>query len=317
MKKILLPLLALGLGVPCVSLAQPEEPPAETTETTTTTTTTTTETTTPCPEPAPAPAPAAPAGPAAAPALTDRAAEAPTEDVTTGSLSAGGVLNTGNTSAASFSAGGNFRIVRGRNAFELETAFNVGAADATPDDGDRNYDLNARNWNSRARYDRFFTDNDAAYLSTRHRWDTFAGLDTRAQFQIGYLRNFYKAENHRFWGEVGFDLTWDNVHNPSDDRDVTPAGRVFLGYQNHLNEHVEYLANVEVLPSFIDAQDVRINADTTLRVALSTRLQLELQFKMQYDNVPVVLTMGATPAENVVAEKLDTQTTIRLVYNLF
>jgi putative salt-induced outer membrane protein YdiY len=322
-KKILLPLLALGLALPATVFAQPapaeeqppadEQPPEAETTTTTTTTTTETETVTTTTETTAAPAPR----PAAAPALTDRVADAPTEDVMTGALSAGGVLNTGNTSAATFSAGGNFRVVRGRNAFEIESTFNLGAADATPDDGNRNYDLNARNWNSRARYDRFFTDNDAAYLSSRHRWDTFAGLDTRAQFQLGYLRNFYKVENHRFWGEVGFDLTWDNVHNVNDDRDTTVAGRVFLGYQNHLNEHVEWLANVEVLPSFMDAQDVRINADTTLRVAVATRLQLELQFKMQYDNVPVVLTqaMGADPA--IVAQKLDTQTTIRLVYNLF
>lgn len=311
---------AVVLGIvslsPLGAFAQPDPEPAPeaTTETTTTTTTTTTETTTPCPEPAPAPAPAAPAGPAAAPALTDRVADAaPTEDVTTAALSAGGVLSTGNTSSATFSAGGTTRIVRGRNAFELESTFNIGAADATPDDGNRSYDLNARNWNSRARYDRFFTDNDAAYLSMRHRWDTFAGLDTRLQTQAGYLRNFYKVENHRFWGELGLDLTWDNVHSVDDTRDTTVAGRIFLGYQNHLNEHVEWLANAEVLPSFMDAQDVRVNADTTLRVAVSTRLQLELQFKMQFDNVPVVL----DPMTGQQAEKVDTQTTIRLVYNLF
>jgi putative salt-induced outer membrane protein YdiY len=294
---------------PNLGFAQTDEP--QTSETTTTTTTTTTETVEPCPEPAPPPPAAAPAGPASAPALTDRAAEAPTEDVTTGSLSAGGVLNTGNTSSATFSSGGNFRIVRGRNAFEAESTVNVGAADATPDDGNRDYDLNTRNWNSRARYDRFFTDNDAAYASSRHRWDTFAGLDTRLQFQVGYLRNFYKIENHRIWGEVGYDFTWDNVHNVDDDRTATHAGRLFLGYQNHLNEHVEFLANVESLFNFEEGSDVRINADTTLRATVATRLALEIQFKMQFDNVPVEIMPGVSK------EKLDTQTTVRLVYTLF
>jgi putative salt-induced outer membrane protein YdiY len=115
-----------------------------------------------------------------------------------------------------------------------------------------------------------------------------------------------KAENHRFWGEVGYDFTWDNEHNALDRRTQTHAGRAFLGYQNKLNEHVEWLANVESLFNFEEGEDIRVNADTTLRVAVATRLQLELQFKMQFDNVPV--------PNN---ESLDTQTTIRLVYNLF
>jgi putative salt-induced outer membrane protein YdiY len=246
--------------------------------------------------------------------LTERAQEtAPTEDVTNWSLTGGFVLNTGNTQSWTATTGTNFQLVRGPHAFLLESAFNMSRA-ALPKD-DVPYQTNARNWNSRVRYDYFITPLDAAYVSIRHRWDTFAGLETRLQNQIGYLRNFFRADNHRFWGEVGYDLTYDNLWPdplideatmlPLDGTVLVHAGRVFLGYSNHLNEHVLFETGGEALFNFQVGKDIRFNYDARLVSQLAKRLELELRFRLLFDNGPV--------PGNV---KLDTTTTANLIVTL-
>lgn len=271
--------------------------------------------------------------------LTERVSEeVPEEDETAWALSAGAVFNTGNTESWNLNAGTNFRIVRGRHAFGLEWAFNYGRANL-PDDGDDDYVDTVRNSNARIRYDFYLTDMDALFAAVAHRWDTFAGLDTRLQAQAGYLRNFFKEENHRSWGEIGFDYTYDNfdpeaIQDPDTagnmecDPTVTPnvadrpaicqadgtqnvyAARVFLGYDNQLNEHVKVLAGLEALLNLEDPEDLRLNFDAALRSTIAGSLQLELKFKLLFDNVP------ALRADGTSLEKVDTTTTLSLIYNL-
>ena len=68
------------------------------------------------------------AQPAAPTQLTERAADAPAEDVTTWALSAGAVVSTGNTRSWTANAGTTFRLVRGRSSVGAEWAFNYGRA---------------------------------------------------------------------------------------------------------------------------------------------------------------------------------------------
>ncbi len=266
--------------------------------------------------------------------LTERATDTrPAENKTAWVLTAGGVLNTGNTRSFTLSAGTNFQLIRGPHSFLAETAYNQSAANVfdTTTMMDTGFETNARNLNSRLRYDYFFTPLDAAYVSVRHRWDTFAGLDTRLQNQIGYLRNFFRQDTHRFWGEVGYDLTYDNFdpdplldpaeiqgNGIDDDGDglidgadtldgseIVHAGRLYLGYMNHLNDHVLFETGGEVLFNFVDGQDIRFNYDARILATLASKLQLELKFRMQFDNVPV---QGKEP--------LDTTTVANLIVTL-
>ncbi len=251
------------------------------------------------------------AAPVSAQEVTARASEdaAPAENSTNLEFAAGGVLNTGNTESYTFTTGGVFNLVRDRNVFNMTSTFNIGGADV-PDDMRSGYDLNARNWITTARYDRFFTDMDAGFVGASHRWDTFASLDARVQVRAGYLRNFLKEENHRFWMELGYDLTWDNtvlsdeqiMMGITDDTDLVHAARGYLGYTNDLNEHARVAGGIEVLQNVEDGEDTRVNFDAAFRSAISERFKLELKFRLLYDRVPA----GD-------AEELDTQTTINLI----
>lgn len=240
------------------------------------------------------------------------AEEAPDEDVTTWALSAGGLLNTGNTESWQATAGTSLHLVRGSQAFTLESAFNYGRANV-PDDM-RGYIDTARNLNARARYDYFFTDNDAAFVALAYRWDTFAGLDARIQAQAGYLRNIVKNDEHRFWGELGYDLTFDNLDpdpllddmgNPLPGTATTHSARLYLGYTAQPNDNVQLALGLETLLNLEDTEDLRLNGEAALRASIAGNLQLETKFTMHFDNQPV-------PGK----ETLDTTTQLSLIYSL-
>lgn len=271
--------------------------------------------------------------------LTERVNEdRPEEDVTSWALSAGAVINTGNTRSWMLNAGTNFRIVRGRHALGAEWAFNYGRANLPNDDRDAYVDT-VRNSNARLRYDFYLTKLDALFLAVAHRWDTFAGLDTRLQLQGGYLRNFFKESNHRSWVELGYDMTYDNfdpeaIQDPNtagnvqcdpslgapmnvadrpeicqaDTTQLVHAARVYLGYENALNENVRFLTGLEALLNLQEIEDLRLNFDAALRSTIVDSLQVELKFKLLFDNVPALQGDGTS------REKLDTNTTISLIY---
>lgn len=247
---------------------------------------------------------------------TKKPDELPKKSETLWTATLGAVLNLGNTRSWTVNGGTNFRLVRGRHAFTADASINYGQADLPDDEPDRGFVDTARNVNLKARYDLFFTEMDAVFVAAAYRWDTFAGLDARVQGQVGYLRNFFKEDEHRFWGEVGYDLTYDNydpdpLPDPNDptmflDGDaIVHSARLFLGYDNHLNDAVTFLTGLEALFDLQDGKDVRLNWDATLSSKIAKKLALDVKVSVKFDNVPV-------PGK----EKTDFTTQLNLVYQL-
>ncbi len=252
--------------------------------------------------------------------------KAPNEDVTTLAASLGGTLNTGNTRTWQLNLGSDLLLVRMPHSLTAMVVFAYGQADL-PNDNQKKLQTTIKNLRSKARYDFFLTRMDALFAAAAFRWDQLAGLDARVQGELGYLRYFYRSEKHRFWGEVGYDLTYDDYHplpnpdymvdamgNPVDrtvpeltsgGTKVIHSGRVFVGYDNRLTEAVTYLGGVETLLDVEQARNVRLNIDNAVRSKLGGNFQLELKVSLQWANVPA-------PG----ARKLDTQSMINLIYNL-
>lgn len=264
-------------------------------------------------------------------AVAERAAE--TEDETTWNLAAGANISTGNTRARNFNAGTDFYVLRGMHALSFRTAFVFGQADVDGSGGE-GYEINSRNLNSRMRYDLFLTDNDALFVAVAHRWDTFAGLQTRVQLQAGYLRNLIKNESTRAWIEAGYDYTFDNRRNSENQRVICSeadvalmtggctrvvrnfqdihALRLFYGATHAFNENVSMATGLEFLINLNELQggeadrfeDIRLNWEASLNARLIENLAIELKFRMQYDRVPAA------------TQEVDTNTLISLIYSL-
>jgi putative salt-induced outer membrane protein YdiY len=241
-------------------------------------------------------------------------ADAFQDDVTAFNASLGASLNTGNTEAWQVTTGSQFDYVRDRHGFSLMMAFAYGRANVPDDALDEMVDT-IRNLRTRARYDYFLTPMDALFLAAVYRWDTFAGLDARAQGQIGYMRNFIKVEKQRFWGEVGYDLTYDNYDPdplPNPDApgflpgdDVVHSARLFVGYDNQLSETLTFLTGLEALINVEDTDDVRLVWDNALRSSIGGGFNLELRLTVGVDTQPV-------PG----AKEVDTATILNLIYTL-
>lgn len=268
---------------------------------------------------------------------TEHVAEAPAEPPPSPfswDIAAGGVLTTGNTQNLTFTAGSHFRFTELPHNLELEVAYVLGLSGA-------NYGTtNAHNLNARGRYDYYFDEMNAVFLAARFRQDEFAGLAPRIQGQVGYMRNFLRENDgkHRLWGEIGYDLTGDvftyeRVVGPGTACDpamgrpcdqLVHSARLYLGYTNEVNENLTFRTGLEVLvnlnPDVVATtpagdeitglEDVRVNWDAALNIKIVGNLQAELRFLMLFDNVPVGIATDAP------ANKLDTTTTLNLVYTL-
>jgi len=222
------------------------------------------------------------------------------KEMTSFSASFGGALSSGNTQSLQATVGTIFGMVRDRHALDLTMDFVYGRARPSASEGLVD---TARNLRSRGRYAIFLSTMDALFVAGLYRWDTFAGLDARLQGQVGYMRNLYTEDKLRLWGEVGYDLTYENydpdpLPDPANpDRFVRGyqylhSARLFLGYDNQINAMMVVLLGVEGLLNVEEPSDSRVNADLALRSVVVDRLQLEFKASIQVDTKPPVRPAG-------------------------
>lgn len=254
-------------------------------------------------------------------------------DQTDFTISLGATLNYGNSRSFQAAASTHFLIFRDIHQFTLDFATTLGLAAARETDpvtGERNFtDLveNSRNILGRMRYDLWLDPDDALFAAVVGRHDPFAGLDFRFQGQLGYMRNLFRETDHRFWGEVGFDVTVDDRYpnplpNPAampgmcggvdqppcflSDIDDQYSVRVYLGYDNHLNDTWSLVTGVEALFDVVNGENIRLSSISEFRLTIDANLQASLRFTLLFDNTPVP---GNDP--------VDTTTVLTLVYTAF
>jgi putative salt-induced outer membrane protein YdiY len=228
-------------------------------------------------------------------APTELEKEAPKEDKTSWDIVAGGTAVSGNTKSFGLTAGTQFTMIRGKHRFDAGSMLIYTRARVQSGD----IEITARNMNTAARYEYFFKKRDAAFIGAKHRWDTFAGLDTRLQIQPGYLRVFSENEEleRRFWGEVGYDFSYDNLHpNPLldpltmevvNDSVYVHAARVFLGWDFKLEDKLRILSGIEALLNVVEPGDLRVNWNTRITTSIRKRVELGVQYLLMYDRIPV------------------------------
>lgn len=259
-------------------------------------------------------------------------AEMPAEesdDATELSLSAGGILSTGNANQAAVTGAVNFRLRRSEHQFGAIALGNYGASKLDKNDP---FETTVGNFQGRLRYDYFFAKRWSAFAMITGRHDTFQQLNLRMNIDPGVAFYIIPDVKHRLWAEVGYDFQYDlrtpegqadkdeegnfldemgNIVASVDDAYLIPsekvwtnhAARLFLGYSNHLSDVVTFDTGVEYLQSFILPEALRLNFDAGLTAALNQKFSLSTTFTLKYDNNPV---------EGV--EKLDTVTAVNLVY---
>ncbi len=253
---------------------------------------------------------AGPEGPTDAPKI-----EVPKNDSTAVTLSAGGLLTSGNSRTIALTLNGAFDLRRGNNGFGVSVLGNYGEAAPKPD-----LDMvpSAENVQGRLRYDRYFGDRMSLFLITTGRYDKFQGLAFRLNLDPGFKYIAYKSKITALWAEVGYDFQHDtrteaaikeveaNGEKLAKTR-IDHSARIFAGFRHAFTQDITFSTGVEYLQSFVKTDIADYNSRVNLNAVLAAKLfkgfSVGIGFNAAYDRQPI--------GER---QKLDTTTTLSLIY---
>ncbi len=236
-------------------------------------------------------------------------------------LSAGGAINTGNTSSWNINAGTGVLLTKNEHRLTIDSLFNFGRANPDVTLPGSSIQTVARQWFLTSRYEFYFTDMDAVWASLGLRWDPLAGFNLQLLANAGYLRAFIKEENHLFTGRIGYSYTYENYTDSAVAAATVLAKTsdihgllLALDYENRLNEHVaflwglSYIGNLNQVAAQQNAkafQDNRVYFNVALLSQIADKFAFEARFLLLYDSRPAGLF------------KTDTTTIFSIVYTPF
>jgi putative salt-induced outer membrane protein YdiY len=195
-------------------------------------------------------------------------------------------------------------------------------------------------WKTRARYDRFLTENNSAYVLGQLGADRVAGKKLVGGGQAGYSRQLVKNDMHTTVAELGYDFSYESyLASPPVDAVAIHSARVFVGQALRLTSDTGITGSLEALfnlnkekaPDASDStgatQEVKAFKDTrvTGKVGLTTTLWKNLSFGFSfgvlYDQNPAPRPVPASakgapyaPTFHPFADKVDTLTEATLVF---
>jgi len=255
------------------------------------------------------------------------------------SAQAGLILTTGNSRVTTLAGGAKASRKADRNKFEgevggafarssLSLASDVNGNGAI-DDGEieRIDQTTARSWLTRARYDRFLTDNNSVYVAALASGDKPAGKSFVGGGQAGYSRTLVENDTHNIVVEGGYDYSYED-YIEGDGLSIHSV-RGYAGYTGELSEDTALGASSELLSNFNELdtptgpasrfEDSRLSNVISLTTQLHDSVNLRFGFTAKYDNVPAPAPPfpGIEFAEGFVpeADKLDTITDASIIVN--
>jgi putative salt-induced outer membrane protein len=257
---------------------------------------------------------AAPAPAAAPPSAEDRL------DGTTATLSAGGMLTTGNSRQLAATSNGAIETRFDANGigFSLLANYARGGAQGEP------VEVTAENVQGRLRYDRYLVERLSLFLINTARRDRFQGLNLRYNLDPGVKYLMVQEPATALWGELGYDFQYDIRRDDArivldadgnpvlgsggepallDKTEVDHSLRAFIGFNHAFNDAVTLATGVEYLQSFVESERSRLNFDALFAAQVGGGLALGLGFGARWDHQPL-------PGK----EELDTTTTVSLIY---
>ncbi len=257
---------------------------------------------------------AGPKGPTDAPTIAK-----PTNDSTSVTLSAGGLLTSGNSRTVALTLNGALDLRRGQNGVGVSVLGNYGESAPNP-----NADMvtSAQNVQGRLRYDRYFGDRMSVFLIGTARNDKFQGLALRLNVDPGFKFIAFKSPKSALWVEAGYDFQADlrtEAGRLELDATGAPTGvklaatrtdhsaRLFVGFRRAFTQDITFSTGLEYLQSFITTdlgdKNSRLNLNAVIAAKLFKGFSIGAGFNAAYDRLPI-------PGR----EQLDTTTTVSLIY---
>jgi Protein of unknown function, DUF481 len=187
-------------------------------------------------------------------------------------------------------------------------------------------------FSGKLRYDRFFTANNSAFITAVASQDKPAGKNFVGGGQLGYSRQLLADARHLMRGEIGYDLSVEDLAGATDTV-VIHSARLFFGYTLKVTPTTGASAELELLANLsqentptedgtnqADAfEDVRATGKLGLTTQLWKNISFGFGFTVKVDTTPAPLApLGLPFAAGFVpfADELDTTTEASLIVNL-
>jgi hypothetical protein len=280
----------------------------------------------------------------------------------TAQAKAGGLLMTGNSQVESATLGALATRKQGSNKLSLDGNLTYGRSNVWQAVADPNTPLvidglkrttitSANNWLIRARYDRFFTLNNAGYASAQSGADHVAGKEFFGGGQVGYSRQLVNNAMNLFVAELGYDFSYESYEALTGGKVADPvsihSARLFAGETLTLSKATGLTASVEAFFNLnkeskalnhVDGstgvdpfKDTRVVAKAALTTTVVKSLSIAVGFRIRYDQnpaplpiaslIPMNATLSPTAFSSTMgvpfAQTLDTQTEATLIYTFF
>ena len=191
----------------------------------------------------------------------------------------------------------------------------------------------ANAWTVKARYDRFITPRQGAFVGASVGADLPAGKSVVAGGQAGWAAKLVKTASQELVAELGYDFSYEDYERAGVSAVEIHSARAFVGDTLKLSPTMGLVGSVEALANLnaetapnarkpgakVTAfEDLRVNARVALTAAVRSNVSLSVGFALRWDRNPAPLPpiAGAPPyAPSFVpfAKETDTVTDAALI----
>lgn len=175
----------------------------------------------------------------------------------------------------------------------------------------RDTQTTAENWLVKARYDRFLSARQGAFVAGSVGADVPAGKTVIAGGQAGWATKLVKTPAQELVGELGYDFSYEEYERAGVKAVEIHSGRAFLGETVKLAPAVALVGSIEALANLngesapnahgsgkVNAfDDLRVNGKVALTAAIRANVSLSVGFQLRWDRNPAPLPSipGAPP----------------------
>lgn len=185
------------------------------------------------------------------------------------------IMNGGNTEQETWNAKTMNTLVKEKNTFKLGGHYSYGKADE---------ELNTRNWDINARYERALNEKWSAFAAAQLEEDFFASIDYRWNYDLGGIYHFFKTDKHKLLAEAGYRRTLEA--DLAGRKTNGSKLRLYSEYTRQHNESLFFKLWVEALPNLSESDDWQLNFEPSMNFTMSKMFTLKVAYLHKYDNEP-------------------------------
>jgi putative salt-induced outer membrane protein len=187
------------------------------------------------------------------------------------------------------------RVRRDANQLTALAAVNIAQAAA---DADSRYRSTVENYQGLLRYDYFFGQGLAGFLSATARRDRFQGLALRLNIDPGAAYYFIDEKDVQLRAEAGYDLQHDIRHpdalaaadvagDPLGKTATRHNARIYTGYDHRFSNEVKFDTSAEYIQGLKETTNWRLNWGAALTSQIADSFSISTSITVKYDHNPV------------------------------